>query len=563
VKLFWVLSIIELTACGGNLNLSTQSQGIAAPAVRTQMVAAAVETSNDIPSSPSSSVQAGTDVGNAAVFSDTVQRQLRVSQQFSAAASTVSSVISQLPPFPSVTDGVQGVVSVASFGAKGDGITDDTAAISTAFASMGRRPIGRLFFPPGLYRVTSTLNFDLGYDHLSPGDAPTNGGFELDMQGSLRPDAGIGIAMHIYNGYYPILKFKVDGGGQCSTFTTHCNDIALSIDHVTQSFIPSINGKDYAGTLFSSIGTGGASSNGLSASTVASLICSYCGQVLDIESLNGFGRILHAEDNGSVHGWVLKNAYDVGLDLQNSGNGDLACTGSIIDSGSIHLGTMALSGYSGSGSELCISSSDRVTLLDGHFIGDGSNSYTGLSVSGNSIVSAGTISCDGVKGNCIQNDCASVTVANLYSELGDTHHYVQGCSSGGTAFGRLGVNTSASSGSGYMIQNSEGSGALYLTGQNAADNSGSNAAFDVENRSPGTYLYLLGFMDYDPSHAMTVGTVGVSDPTKLFIDGVSSLSSFAWTTDGKQLTRKATGGYGGQPVNAGAVPPVISTNTSS
>jgi hypothetical protein len=69
------------------------------------------------------------------------------------------------------------VVSVKDFGATGDGTTDDTAAIQAAIAALGRLITGnpnaatysitqvgggRLFFPKGKYKVTSTLQYSGG-----------------------------------------------------------------------------------------------------------------------------------------------------------------------------------------------------------------------------------------------------------------------------------------------------------------------------------------------------------------------------------------------------------------
>lgn len=47
-------------------------------------------------------------------------------------------------------------VSVKSYGAKGDGTTDDTAAIQAAISAVGTSG-GVVFFPPGTYRITSAL----------------------------------------------------------------------------------------------------------------------------------------------------------------------------------------------------------------------------------------------------------------------------------------------------------------------------------------------------------------------------------------------------------------------
>jgi hypothetical protein len=56
---------------------------------------------------------------------------------------------------------VQGWVNVKSYGAKGDGSTDDTSAIQSAIDALLAASGGELLFPPGYYKVTSTLNVGL------------------------------------------------------------------------------------------------------------------------------------------------------------------------------------------------------------------------------------------------------------------------------------------------------------------------------------------------------------------------------------------------------------------
>lgn len=42
--------------------------------------------------------------------------------------------------------------NVKDFGAKGDGVTDDTDALIAAYRS------GNVYYPPGVYRVTRTID---------------------------------------------------------------------------------------------------------------------------------------------------------------------------------------------------------------------------------------------------------------------------------------------------------------------------------------------------------------------------------------------------------------------
>ncbi len=56
------------------------------------------------------------------------------------------------PPMPGAVD----TISVRDFGAKGDGVTDDTAAVQAAADAL--RSGGRLLFPPGIYLISDTIH---------------------------------------------------------------------------------------------------------------------------------------------------------------------------------------------------------------------------------------------------------------------------------------------------------------------------------------------------------------------------------------------------------------------
>jgi hypothetical protein len=65
---------------------------------------------------------------------------------------------------------LQEFVSVKDFGAVGDGVTDDTAAIQAAIAALTGNSFEQgkgLFFPAGIYRITSTINIDLSTSSLT------------------------------------------------------------------------------------------------------------------------------------------------------------------------------------------------------------------------------------------------------------------------------------------------------------------------------------------------------------------------------------------------------------
>jgi hypothetical protein len=76
---------------------------------------------------------------------------------------------------PASTDSVERVlkdklgefVSVKDFGAKGDGVTDDTAAIQAAINSVG--PNSTVQYPAGSYKVTSSIQLQLQQSHIGFG----------------------------------------------------------------------------------------------------------------------------------------------------------------------------------------------------------------------------------------------------------------------------------------------------------------------------------------------------------------------------------------------------------
>lgn len=101
------------------------------------------------------------------------------------------------------------VVSVKMFGAKGDGAADDATAIANALAYWKATGC-TLVFPQGSYRMASGVVVDL--DGL-----PKVG--EIRMEGSIKPDAGIGRAITFRNARGGEYTISVYGGGQTADYT--------------------------------------------------------------------------------------------------------------------------------------------------------------------------------------------------------------------------------------------------------------------------------------------------------------------------------------------------------
>lgn len=90
-------------------------------------------------------------------------------------------------------------VNVLDFGAVGDGVTDDTAAIQAAIDDMIANRRGILFFPKGIYKITSTIAYDT-----------SNTGLELTLQGDGIGSTFISVAADVHgfapSGYLNTIK---------------------------------------------------------------------------------------------------------------------------------------------------------------------------------------------------------------------------------------------------------------------------------------------------------------------------------------------------------------------
>ena len=90
---------------------------------------------------------------------------------------------------PSNLNNVSGIVfnvKDPKFGAVGDGVTDDTAAINAAFAAA--QPEGNIvFFPQGQYRITSTININKHVTFRGVESGTLNGGTVIKVTTAVDP----------------------------------------------------------------------------------------------------------------------------------------------------------------------------------------------------------------------------------------------------------------------------------------------------------------------------------------------------------------------------------------
>lgn len=221
---------------------------------------------------------------------------------------------------------------------------DDTAAIKAAFASLGQPPQGRLAFPGGLYRISSTIEFDLGHpDNVSTyeQDNPNTGWFELDMAGRIYANPGIGRALYIHSGFYPLIRAKFDEGGKWGDFGLELNDLVGAQVEVYA--------KDFAGTALHVNGDGLYANTRVSISGIHKLYTTNCGQALLFEQTSGFGLIGDVWDGASAHGSVIRESNDVSIvHWENLFHQTPGAAGAeiyslqFVNCAAVHLGTIAV-----------------------------------------------------------------------------------------------------------------------------------------------------------------------------------------------------------------------------
>lgn len=244
---------------------------------------------------------------------------------------------------PISTNGPLGTVNVMDpqFGAYGDGIHDDTAAIQKAIDSMGSPMRGTLYIPPGLYYISKTLVADGGFPLANGGGNSGGNTVTIQCDGALLPEAGIGDALYIFNMLYPKITVRAMGGGQWGDNLLHAENCMAPIFAVWAS--------NYLGTVFFSDGSvpGSNAVQGLAAVNGGRIYAGDCGQAISVSNYGAFGVLDSIWDVNSNYGSSFTSMGDLTiLHYENVIATELSNYGSLLFNNcySIHLGKVAIGG---------------------------------------------------------------------------------------------------------------------------------------------------------------------------------------------------------------------------
>lgn len=266
-------------------------------------------------------------------------------------------------------------VSVKMFGAKGDGVTDDSAAIRDAFR-FWKKTGCTLVFPAGSYRVASSILVDMAGIRKSG---------SVIMEGSIKPHPGIGRAITIRNTCGGRFVFRVSGGGQTADYS-QANpagaDEAFAFVNVYGPVI-AVEGENYQGRMLrvttetANIGPHGFKTQWVE---IQRIYCNSTAKITDPEATrlaqgvgqaffidtgtNAFGLVGNVMCLWDLYGPVIENTADITLQEMESlwrGKSGLELRGNI----SLWGGRLKL------GSELPANAPDLLRIINSSVETDG------------------------------------------------------------------------------------------------------------------------------------------------------------------------------------------------
>lgn len=301
-----------------------------------------------------------------------------------------------------------------SCGAKGDGVTDDTAAINTCTAQVASGGGGVLFFPTGTYSVCSvSLNMNTNVIWLGSGhnatvikacstgsnDIVQTAGFS-GLTGTNSPTGPFG---------WGIQDLKIDGnkagrgGGNCLSvygynFTLFNVDFAncfadgIYSEWSTSATVPvAAGGESMEAHLINvrvfAAGTDGISWNGPHDSTMTNVLTflnGHYGALFDNSAVHSGGGTmltnLHSYGNTSTGVEINANIYFSGLESEHNGGVGVDCTGTTF--GFLHGSTLSLYNNTAQGLNLHLGCPGTLSSVQSF-----SNGSTGIQISNGSTLS--------------------------------------------------------------------------------------------------------------------------------------------------------------------------------
>ncbi|KAG7285737.1 hypothetical protein NEMBOFW57_008031 [Staphylotrichum longicolle] len=165
------------TASTGSVSSATSSTSISGTSSQSQSTSASGSSSSTVSSSSSSTSVSSTSVSSSSTTSSVSSSSSSSSTTSSATSTTSSAQVATCTDFwlekithqgvaPFAESGYEVFRNVKAYGAKGDGSTDDTAAINRAISEGSRcgpgctgstKTPGLVYFPPGTYLVSSSI----------------------------------------------------------------------------------------------------------------------------------------------------------------------------------------------------------------------------------------------------------------------------------------------------------------------------------------------------------------------------------------------------------------------
>lgn len=269
--------------------------------------------------------------------------------------------------------------TVEMFGAVGDGIVDDSLSLQAALNWAVSGSYRKLVFSSGKkYRHTTPL--------IATFTASSSVFCEIDMQGAIYPDPGIGDALTIQEAVYCFFNLKVVGDGYNTVGLPDYSQPDPS--GCQQAFVINscracrvyVNGYSYAGRVLRTKGTGTVKLSFLDIQLRTGE--SSCAQAAYLQATSdAFGRISHAQTQWDYYGSVLDKLTDVTITYWEYGNKNSAVPALLIND----CGSLDGSNLTG-GSAWDTDTSTTLKIIDGqgiHFsrlqVGE---AYNGLIIQG-------------------------------------------------------------------------------------------------------------------------------------------------------------------------------------